>query len=182
MSITNIVIVVSVLLGVILMFNTLISRKNMVSQASGSIDAMLKKRYDLIPNLIRVVERYMRYEGKLLVDLTGLRTKAISGPLGDEQKVAVDNEISKTARRIMAIAENYPGVKSSEGFLHLQGSLNEVEEQISAARRFYNSAVMEYNNAVEKFPLCLIATLMGYKQKPMFEIAEEARKPLMVFE
>lgn len=145
-----------------------------------SIDAMLKKRYDLIPNLVTVVEKYMVYEKKVLEELTLLRAKVVSDNLNDEEKITLDKQIDKALRSIIAVAENYPALKASENFLHLQKSLNEIEEQISASRRAYNAAVTDYNNGVEMFSLNIAARIMGYRQKPWFEIPDEERKPVVI--
>jgi LemA protein len=183
MSISAIITIVSgfgVVLLAVMLFNTLIGRKNRVSYAFASIDAMLKKRYDLIPNIVTVVEKYMAYERKVLEELTSLRAKAVSGNFDDAEKITLDKQISGALRSIIAVAENYPALKANENFLHLQKSLNEVEEQISASRRAYNAAVTDYNNAIEMFPFNLAATMMSYKQKAWFEIPEEERKPVII--
>ncbi|WP_333654953.1 LemA family protein [Dissulfurispira sp.] len=180
LAIATIITVAAFFFLAVALFNTLISRKNRVSYAFSSIDAMLKKRYDLIPNLVTVVEKYMTYEKKVLEELTLLRAKAVSGNIDDEERITLDKQISKVLRSIIAVAENYPALKASENFLHLQKSLNEIEEQISASRRAYNAAVTDYNNGVEMFPLNIAARIMGYRQKPWFEIPDEERKPVVI--
>lgn len=170
-----------VLIIVIAMVNTLIGRKNQVANAFAAIDAMLKKRYDLIPNLIATVEKYMTYESGVLQEITNCRTRAIAGNLSEEERVTLDNQLGKSLRTLFAVAENYPALRASEPFLHLQGSLNEVEEQLSAARRAFNAAVTDYNNGVEMFPLNLVAGAMGYRPKVWFEIPEEERQPVRVW-
>jgi LemA protein len=169
------------IITIVWMFNTLIGRKNNVAYAFSSIDAMLKKRYDLIPNLVATVEKYMAYEGGVLEKLTGLRAKAIAGSLSEEETAELDNQMTKALRSLFAVAENYPALRASEPFVHLQASLNEVEEQLSAARRAFNAAVTDYNNGVEMFPLNLVARAMGYTQKVWFEIPEEERRPVRVW-
>jgi LemA protein len=159
-----------------ILYNTLVGKKNQVENVFGSIDAMLKKRYDLIPNLVAAVQQYMKHERGTLTEITELRTKAVTGGLTSDQKIEIDNKIGKMLSGIMVQVENYPNLKASENFLQLQGSMNEVEEQISAARRAYNAAVMDYNNAVEMFPTNIIAGMIGYKRKIMFEISEAERK------
>jgi len=164
------------LLIIILLYNSLINKKNQVLNAFGGIDAILKKRYDLIPNLISAVKSYMKHEAGVLTEITELRTKVVSGQLSDDEKVDLDNKISKSIGGIMVAVENYPDLKASQNFSQLQAALNEVEEQISAARRAYNAAVTDYNNATEMFPTSFFASLMEYKMKTLFEISETQRE------
>ena len=160
----------------VMMYNSLVGKKNQVENVFGTIDALLKKRYDLIPNLVETVKTYMTHEKSLLTDITELRAKATTGGLSDDERVALDNRMSKTLGGIMVAVENYPDLKANQNFLQLQGSLNEIEEQISAARRAYNAAVTNYNNAIEMFPTNMMASMMNYKRKHVFEIPEEERK------
>ncbi|HCW08435.1 MAG TPA: LemA family protein [Cytophagales bacterium] len=160
----------------VLIYNNLVSSRNAVEQAFGSIDAMLKKRYDLIPNLVETVKTYMKFEKDTLTQISELRTKALSGSLTSDEKVNVENQLSGKLRNVMVAVENYPDLKSSEQFSLLQRSWNETEEQISAARRAYNSAVTQYNNAIEKFPSNLLASAFNHKRKQVFEIPEAERQ------
>lgn len=175
MVVTLIVIGVVVLLF-ILLYNNLVGKKNQVANAFSSIDVLLKKRFDLIPNLIKMVQRYMQHEVDVLTRVTEMRAKAMSGQMSDADTVAMDREVSSAIGKIMVAAENYPDLKASENFINLQASLNEVEEQISAARRAYNVSVKDYNNALEMFPSNIVARLMGYQQKVFFEIDVQDRK------
>jgi LemA protein len=175
------IIILGIIIGVIFLFiiisiNSLISKKNQVQNVFASIDAMLKKRYDLIPNLISTVQNYMKYEKQVLSDITQMRTKAMSGNLNPDEKVDLDNKIQKAIGGIMVAVENYPDLKANQNFLQLQAAMNEIEEQISAARRAYNASVTDYNNAVEMFPSSIFAGMMGYKRKNVFEISDEERK------
>ena len=173
-----IIIAVLAILFVIFLYNTLIAKKNQVTNVFGSIDALLKKRYDLIPKLITTVKQYMKHERELLEKITELRAKAVSGQISDDQKVDLENKITKVLGGIMVAVENYPDLKANQNFLQLQGSMNEVEEQISAARRAYNAAVTDYNNAVEMFPTNILASMMSYKMKNVFEIPDEQRQDI----
>ncbi len=164
------------ILFIIFTYNSLIKKKNQVENSFGSIDAMLKKRYDLIPNLVETVKQYMTYEKDTLTQITELRTQATSGNLSGDEKVDLENKIAGQMRGIMVAVENYPDLKSSANFIQLQGSWNEAEEQISAARRFFNSAVTDFNNAIQVFPNSVMAGMMGLKAKRVFEIPEEERK------
>ena len=172
-----IVLIVIVIAG---LYNSLVGKKNQVINVFGTVDALLRKRYDLIPNLVATAQTYMQYEKEVLSKVTELRARAISGKASDDEKIAIDREISQALRGIMVAVENYPDLKANQSFLQLQASLNEVEEQISAARRAYNAAVTDYNNAVEMFPTNLMAQMMNYQRKAVFEIAPAEREPVDV--
>jgi len=174
------VILIIVVIG--LVYNSLISKKNAVDNAFGSIDAMLKKRYDLIPNLVDTVKTYMTHEKETLTQITELRTKAMSGDLSDNDKIELNSKLSKMMGSIMVAVENYPNLKANENFLQLQGSLNETEEQISASRRFYNTAVTDYNNGIEMFPGNMLAGMMNLSRKTVFEANEAERQNVKVGE
>jgi len=170
-------IIIAALIAVpVLLYNTLIRRKNEVDNIFGSMDAMLKKRHDLIPNLVETVKEYMDYEKETLTEITRLRAQAISGDLSDSDKVAIESKLGGQMKGLMIAVENYPNLKANESFNHLQNSWNEVEEQISASRRAYNSAVTSYNNAIEMFPSNLMANYLNYQPKNVFEIPEEQRE------
>lgn len=164
------------MLMLISMFNSLISKKNQVNNAFAGIDAYLKKRYDLIPNLVATVQNHMNYEIKILTEITELRIKAMSGHLGDEEKIALNNQLSNALHSINVAVENYPEIKAGTNFLQLQASLNDIEEQISAARRAYNASVNAYNNTIEMFPTNILASIMRYKSKKYFEVIENEKK------
>ena len=179
MDTTMIVILVAVgLVALILvsMYNGLIRKKNEVENAFGGIDVQLKKRYDLIPNLIATVKQYMTHERELLTKVTELRSQAMSGSLSNDEKVDLDNQITHTMKGIMVAVENYPDLKANENFLNLQRTMNEVESQISAARRAYNAAVTDFNNGVQTFPGNIMAGMMKLTTKKVFEIPEVERE------
>jgi LemA protein len=167
---------------IILLINNLIRKKNEVQNIFGSVDALLKKRYDLIPNLVSSVQKYMVHEKSLLTNLTELRAKAISPGIDQKEKIEIQSHISRSLDGILVAVEAYPDLKASKNFLQLQGALNEVEEQISAGRRAYNAAVTAYNNAVETIPGNLVAFIMGYKPKPVMEIPESERQNISIKE
>ena len=175
-----IVFVVFPALFIAVLYNSLVGKKNQVENAFAGMDALLKKRYDLIPNLVSAVQTYMKHEKNLLTDITELRAKATAGNLSDDEKVQLENKITKAMSGIMVAVENYPDLKANQNFLQLQSSLNEVEEQISASRRSYNASVTDFNNAVEMFPTNFIASLMNYKRKQVFEIPDSERKNVNV--
>jgi LemA protein len=164
------------LITVLSLYNGLIRKKNEVDNAFGGMDAQLKKRYDLIPNLISTVKQYMTHEKDLLTKVTELRTQAMKSSLSNEDKVDLDNNISQAMKGIMVAVENYPDLKANENFLNLQRNMNEVESQISASRRAYNAAVTAFNNGVQMFPSNIMASVMGLKAKKVFEIQEFERE------
>jgi len=173
-------IVVGLIIIVAIMYNGLINKKNQVENAFGGMDAQLKKRYDLIPNLVSTVQTYMKHEADTLTQITELRAKAMSGDMSDDEKVDLDNMITSKLGGIMVAVENYPDLKASENFNQLQRSLNEIEEQISASRRAYNASVTSYNNGVEMFPTNIIASMMKMEHKNVFEIPETERENINV--
>ena len=173
-----IIIVAVVIVGLIIMsmYNGLIRKKNEVENAFGGMDVQLKKRYDLIPNLIATVKQFMTHEKDLLTKVTELRAKAMSGDVSNEQKVDIDNQITGAMKGIMVAVESYPDLKSNENFLNLQRTMNEVESQISAARRAYNATVTDFNNGVQMFPSSIMAGMMKLVAKKVFEIPEVERE------
>lgn len=169
-------------LSLVLMYNTLISRKNQVDNIFGSVDAVLKKRFDLIPNLVSSVQQYMSHEKELLEKITQWRSQAMKPNISDETKIELDQKMSSALGSIMVAVENYPDLKANENIMHLQRTLHEVEEQISAARRAYNQAVTDYNNSIEMFPTNIMANMMRYTRKAVFETAETERQNVDVKE
>lgn len=181
MSVSLIILIVVVLV-LVLMYNSLVSKKNQVENIFAGVDAVLKKRYDLIPNLVASVSKYMEHEKGILEEVTKLRADANKPNVSDEQKIELDAKVSSALGSIMIAVENYPELKANENVMHLQHSLNEVEEQISAARRAYNQAVTDYNNAIEMIPTNFMAQAMNYRRKQVFEIVESQRENINVKE
>ncbi len=180
-----IVLIVIIAVGVLFfvgLYNAMIGKKNNVNNTFASIDTLLKKRYDLIPNLVSTVQQYMKHERGTLTEITELRAKAVSGNVSDNQRVDVENKMNKLLSGIMVAVENYPQLKANENFMQLQRSMNEIEEQISAARRTYNAVVTDYNNAVEMFPTNAMASMMKLATRNLFEIPEAQRKNVNVKE
>lgn len=171
-----IIIIAILFVIVIALYNSLIYKKNKVEKAFSSIDVMLKKRYDLIPNLVETVKQYMTHEKETLLKITEWRSAAMTGGVSTAERSKLDSQIGKAMGNIMVAVENYPDLKANENFMMLQRSWNEVEEQLSAARRAFNAAVTEYNNAIEMFPSNIMASIMGYKRKEVLVIPEEERK------
>ncbi len=167
-------------LVIVLMYNSLIGKKNQVENIFAGVDAVLKKRYDLIPNLIASVSKYMEFEKSLLEKVTQLRSEANRPNLSDADKIHLDAKISSALGSIMVAVENYPDLKSNENVMNLQHNLTEIEAQISAARRAYNQAVTDYNNAREMFPTNFMASFMNLQKKEVFTINDDERKNVSV--
>jgi len=177
---TALIIVGVVVLALVLMYNALVAKKNQVENIFGSIDAVLKKRYDLIPNLVSSVQQYMAHEKGLLQKVTELRTQAMKPQLSEHEKITLDKEITSALGSIMVAVENYPDLKANENVMHLQRTLTELEAQISAARRAYNQAVTDYNNAIEMIPTNIMASMMNYQRKEVFSIPQTERRNVNV--
>lgn len=171
-----IIIIAILLIAGISFYNTLIGKKNQVTNAFSAIDVMLKKRFDLLPNLVETVKQYMQYEGELLTKVVELRAKANSQTLSSEEKLDIDKQLSASVRGIMVNVENYPDLKANASFINLQSTWTESEEQIAAARRTYNAAVTDYNNAIMMFPGSLFAGMLNYQPISVLANTEEERK------
>ena len=161
------------------LYVSLIQKKNKVKEAVSGIDVQLKKRYDLIPNILTLAKKFMEHERSLIEDITNLRVQAASLKNDDVAgKIDLDNSIRSKMNQLMINVENYPQLKSDATMVQAQQTYAEVEEHIAAARRFYNSAVNELNNAVEIFPSSLIAMFLGIRRYPYFEVSEAEKKPI----
>jgi LemA protein len=160
----------------VLMYNSLIGKKNQVDNIFAGVDAILKKRFDLIPNLVASVSQYMEHEKSTLEKVTEYRAQAMKPGISDDQKIALDAKLTSALGAINIAMEAYPDLKANENVMHLQRSLGEIEEQISAARRAYNQAVTDLNNAIEMFPTNLIAGWMNLQRRAVFEITVTERQ------
>ncbi len=177
MLLIPIIIVVVLLLIIVGLYNTLVGRKNQVENAFGTIDAMLKKRFDLIPNLVETVKQYMTYEQDTLTKIVALRNSIQQQPnMPAQERIGLENQLTGLLSNLRVAVENYPDLKANNSFIQLQSTWTEIEEQISAARRTYNAAVTAYNNSVEMFPTNIMANMMGYKRKEVLTIEEAERK------
>jgi LemA protein len=159
-----------VLVGAVVIYNALIAKRQMANNGWADIDVQLKRRADLVPQLVRVVEAYAAHERQLFAEIAERRAAALAA--GDDPKArgAAESEFSRPVSRMMAVAEAYPDLKASGNFLELQKELSDTEEKIEMARRFYNGAVRELNTNVESFPPNIIAGASGIKQRAYFEI------------
>ncbi len=160
-------------------YNSLVSKKNKVKESFASIDVQLKKRYDLIPNILTIAKKYMEHERGLLENITALRAQAVKIPDGVENiasKLQLDGQISRGMGQLMVNMENYPQIKADQTMLQSMQTYNEVEEHIAAARRFYNAAVLDMNNACELFPSNIVARMFNFKQVPFFKVEDEKER------
>lgn len=167
-------IIALVIIATIIIYNTMLSKKNKLLMSYASLDVMLKKRYDLIPNIVESVKAYKEYESQTLERIILLRKNADDcSNIKDMEKVA--SEYNKFISDISLLSEEYPQIKANENFIHLQKVLNDVEEQISAARRTYNAHVENYNSYISFIPINLFANIFGFKKYDYFEISQEER-------
>lgn len=183
MVITAILLTLVIILAIALygMYTGLIKKKNKVKEAMSGIDVQLNKRYSLIPNILTIANRFMEHERELFKSITELRSQASSIRSTQDtiaQKIDLDNQITAKMGQLMVNVENYPQLKSDQTMINAMQTYAEVEEHIAAARRFYNSAVNEINNAIEIFPSSVIAGMLGMKIYPFFEADETAKQEI----
>lgn len=176
MNITYIILLVAglVVAWVILSYNRLIVLRNRVKEAFSDIDVQLKRRHDLIPNLVETVKGYASHERELFEKVTQARANAMHAQ-GMHDKAQAENMLSQTLKSLFAVSENYPDLKASVNFLELQRELRDTEDKIQASRRFYNTNVLALNTGVESFPVNLVAGTLGFKKEEFFEIEGEER-------
>ncbi len=162
-------------LWIIFIYNRLVTLRNRVKEAWSDIEVQLKRRYNLIPNLVETVKGYASHEKEVFEKVTQARTKAI-GAQNLKEKAVAENMLSNTLKSLFAVAENYPQLRTSENFQKLQEELTDAEDKIQAARRFYNGNVRDFNIKIESFPSNIIAKIFNFKKVEFFEIKEEAEK------
>ncbi len=170
-------IIIFFLVWIIVTYNSFIKGKNLIKEAWSGIDVQLKRRYNLIPNLVETVKGYSSHEKNLFENITNLRSQTIKlNNLGEKAKT--ESELSGMLKNLFAVAEGYPDLKASQNFLDLQKQLSEIEEQIQYARRYYNGTVRNYNIRVESIPSNIIAAIFSFKQEPFFEITLVTEKEI----
>jgi len=172
------VIVAVVVIWAVFTYNRLIALRNRVKEAFSDIDVQLKRRYDLIPNLVEAVKGYAKHEREVFQKVTEARANALSAEKsGDiKQMGQAENMLSGALKSLFAVAESYPDLKASTNFLELQRELRDAEDKIQAARRFFNTTVMKLNTKVESFPVVLVAGALGFKKEEFFEIENEGER------
>ncbi|ODT33773.1 MAG: hypothetical protein ABS55_12510 [Lautropia sp. SCN 70-15] len=159
------------------LYNGLVKRRNLAEEGWSGIDVQLKRRADLVPNLVETVKGYATHERELLENVTELRNQARAAPAGDvAARSQIEGMLSGALGRLLAIVENYPELKANQNFLALQESLQGVEHDIQMARRYYNGATRDLNVMVESFPSNLVASWFGFGKKPFFEIEDAAAR------
>ncbi len=166
-------------LFVILVYNSLVVLRNRIREAASSIDVQLKRRADLIPNLVETVKGYAKHEKEIFENVAKARSALLSAKTMKE-KAEANNMLASTLKSLFAVAENYPELKANKNFLELQRQLEDTEDKVAYARQFYNAVVLEYNNKIQVFPSNIIANLFGFKPEEFFEAGEEERKRVEV--
>ncbi|MDP0488197.1 MAG: LemA family protein [Fusobacterium sp. JB021] len=156
-------------------YNKLVKGRNFVEEAFSTIDAYLKKRYDLIPNLVSTVKGYKEYEGETLEKVIAARNRYMSATT-PEEKIANENMIAGTLGKLFALKEAYPDLKANQNFMKLQDELSNIETDILQSRKYYNGTVRNYNTSCETFPSVIIANMFGFKKSPFFKIENEEEK------
>lgn len=173
---------IALIILVIMAYNRLIALTNRAEEAWSDIDVQMKRRYDLIPNLVETVKGYMQHEAGTLQKVTEARTKAMGAQTVGEHAEA-ENMLTGALKSLFAVAESYPDLKANTNFLELQRELSDTENKIQAARRFYNSVVQDLQNALEQFPSNVIAGSFGFKTREFFKLDESeaaARQPVPI--
>lgn len=169
-------------LGLIALYNGLITSRNRVDESWSDIDVQLKRRYDLIPNLVETVKSYAKHESTVFEKVSEARSAAM-GAKTPEEHAKAENALTGTLKTLFAVAESYPDLKASQNFLQLQDELSDTENKIQAARRFYNGNVRDFNIKIQQFPGNIIAGALGFTKREFFEIAngEEREAPKIRF-
>ena len=174
-------ILVLIILFIIITYNSMIKSKNVVKEAFSTMDVYLKKRWDLIPNIVETVKGYATHEKNTLTEVIALRSDINEyDSLSDEEKLKTNEKITTKLGRIMMLAESYPELKANEGFLNLQKDLGKIEEDIAMSRKYYNAVVRDYNNKIETIPNNIVAKIFGFKSKTMFNIEANEKENVKV--
>jgi LemA protein len=173
-----IVIVLVVVLGLalVLLYNRLVRLRNRVDNAWAQVDVQLRRRYDLIPNLVETVKGYAAHERTTFEEVTQARARAVAAS-GVPQQAEAENALTAAIGRLFAVAEAYPELRASENFQRLQQDLTDTESRIAVSRQVYNDTVLSYNNAIQTLPAAAVAGTLGFTEKPFFEVEEPVREP-----
>ncbi|MFH1209546.1 MAG: LemA family protein [archaeon] len=171
-------IIVLIVLYIILAYNRLIRLKLRIDNAWSQIDVQLKRRYDLIPNLIETVKGYVKHEKEVLTDITKTRSQLVSGNM--QQKSKASDQLTNALKTLFAVAENYPQLRANENFKMLQEELSGTESKIAYSRQFYNDNVMMFNTAVQSFPTNILASMFNFAQREFFKTEGKEKEPVKV--
>ena len=174
-----VVIIVVILLYFIVTYNKLTKLNNMVNESFATMDVYLKKRWDLIPNLVEIVKGYAKHEESTFEEISKLRSRNYE-ELSREEKIKTNEQINKNIERIVALAESYPELKANENYIQLSNNLTRVEDEIAQSRKYYNAVVRDYNNKVEMIPSNVVAKALGYTTKSMFTTNDKERQNIKV--
>ncbi len=166
-------------LWVIAIYNDLVRKRQMVEEAWSGIDVQLKRRHDLIPNLVETVKGYAKHERETLENVTRARARAMDART-PEERMKAEQDLSRALLNLFAVAEAYPDLKANENFLHLQKELSAIEDEIQLARRYYNATVREYNIAIQTFPRNIVASIFGFREYQYFEMEPQEKEPPQV--
>lgn len=177
--IIGIIILVVIILWIVFYYNSFVALKNQVNNAWSQIDVQLKRRADLIPNLVETVKGYAKHEKELLENVTKARTSFMNAT-SMSAKAKASNMMTDTLKSLFAVAENYPTLQANKNFLQLQEELTGTESKIAYARQFYNDSVMTFNTRIESFPGNVFAGIFNFKQRDMFQATEEEKKVVKV--
>ena len=172
-------IIVLIIIYLFIVYNSFIKLNNKVKEAFSTMDVYLKKRWDLIPNLVDAVKGYAKYEKETLTEIVNLRN-SVYEEMSIEEKIKTNEKLNTGIKKIMALVEAYPDLKTSDSFLNLSQELSQVEDEIANSRKYYNGTVRIYNNKVEMFPSNIVAKLFDYKTKTMFEASNNERNNVKV--
>jgi LemA protein len=167
--------IAGIVIWFVITYNLFIRDKNLIKEAWSGIDVQLKRRHNLIPNLVASVQGYSKYEKTLFEDITRKRSEAVKFE-SIKEKAPAESDLSGMLKNLFAVVENYPDLKASENFLNLQNQLTDIEDQLQYARRYYNGAVRNYNIRVESFPSNILAGILNFKQENFFEITLATEK------
>ncbi len=167
-------VIVVVILWVITIYNGLVAMRQRVNEAFADVDVQLRQRHDLVPNLVETVKGYAAHERGTLDEVVKARNAAVAAQ-GPAQQAAAENMLSGALRQLFALAEAYPDLKANASFQQLQAELTDIENKIAAARRFFNSAVQEYNTGIQRFPAALFAASLGFAPKEFFDLGDERK-------
>lgn len=173
------IVVLVIVIYIISVRNKLVKLDNMADESFSTMDVYLKKRWDLVPNLVNSVKGYTQHESKLFEAVTLLRNNKYES-LKQNEKIDTNVELEKDLQQIVAVAESYPTLKADTNFLELSRDLNKVEEDIANARKYYNAVIRMYNDKVEVFPCNIIANIFNFKPRKMFEAGSEERKNVQI--
>ena len=172
-------VLVIVLIYTLVTYNGLIRLRNKLEEAFSTMDVYLKKRWDLVPNLVETVKGYAKHEKETFENVVNLRSSSYDN-LSQDDKMDINNKLSAGITKIMALAESYPDLKASDNFLNLSANLSKTEEDIANSRKYYNAVVKLMNNKVQMFPSNIIAKLFGFKASKMYEVSESERENVKV--